>query len=276
MIVSFHPCFYSDKNIICAGREPDINDLVSIKSADAVILPQGCKISLYEMARENCLHVFPNYDAKFKYPGKTGQIKLFQESGAAHPKSLIFRDLKSFYKKYPLLSKRGILDFPFVFKFDWGGEGENVFLIKSQHQLESILQKVSLFEKTGQSGFLLQEYIPSENRTLRVVIIGRRIISYWRILKKRAGFCSNLAKGAVIDFNSDPDLQQMAIASLKKFCKISGINLAGFDFLFSSETATVEPLFLEINYFFGRHGLGGSDRFYKILNDEIKDWINNL
>ncbi|MBU4419623.1 MAG: hypothetical protein KKH84_01295, partial [Proteobacteria bacterium] len=58
--------------------------------------------------------------------------------------------------------------------------------------------------------------------------------------------------------------------------KKTGINLAGFDFLFSSEVNIKEPLFLEINYFFGRKGLGGSEKYYKILESEIQKWIESL
>ena len=32
---------------------------------------------------------------------------------------------------------------------------------------------------------------------------------------------------------------------------------------------------LEINYFFGRKGLGGSDAYYEILNEEIDKWLLN-
>jgi ribosomal protein S6--L-glutamate ligase len=31
---------------------------------------------------------------------------------------------------------------------------------------------------------------------------------------------------------------------------------------------------LEINYFFGRRGLGGSDAFYEILKREINTWLS--
>ena len=79
MILSFHPCFNGDKNIICAGRAPTEDDLNLIRSADAVILPQGCNESLYKLAKKNCKSVFPNYDARFKYPGKIGQIELFNK-----------------------------------------------------------------------------------------------------------------------------------------------------------------------------------------------------
>ncbi len=87
MILSYHPCFEADRNLLCAGREPDADDLTAIKSADAVILPQGCYQSLYEMARNTCSHVFPNIDATFKYHGTRSQAKLCQEQDITHPET---------------------------------------------------------------------------------------------------------------------------------------------------------------------------------------------
>jgi len=280
MILSFHPIFEGDKNIICAGRDPGADDLAAIRSADAVILPQGCRESLYQMARENCSHVFPDYDAKFKYPGKIGQIHLFRKTNAPHPGTETYRtinNLQTTTDRQPTTDNRQLTT-PFVFKFDWGGEGENVFLIESQEAFQNVLEKAALFERTGHNGFLIQEYIPSQNRTLRVVVIGRRVISYWRVQENRETFQSSLASGAFIDADSDPDLQAEAGAAVKDFCKKTGINLAGFDFLFSSDSEDKmrTPLFLEINYFFGRQGLGGSEAFYNLLNTEIRKWIEHL
>jgi ribosomal protein S6--L-glutamate ligase len=95
-------------------------------------------------------------------------------------------------------------------------------------------------------------------------------------LKNREGFCSNLSQGAVIDFDVDPDLQDMAAFSVKNFGKQTKINLAGIDILFSSDAQIKEPLFLEINYFFGRKGLGGSEKYYELLVAEIRRWIKSL
>ncbi|RZB30117.1 MAG: ribosomal protein S6--L-glutamate ligase [Desulfobacteraceae bacterium Eth-SRB1] len=276
MILSFHPCFVADKNIICAGRSPDADDLAAIKAADAVILPQGCYKSLYEMARGNCANVFPDYDAKFNYPGKIGQIKLFQKKAVAYPKTETFSSTETYFYHYGEFSGQFPFDLPFVFKFDWGGEGETVYLIKSLEEFQSVLRKAAIYESTGQAGFLLQKYIPSQNRTLRVVVIDRKLISYWRVQKSAEAFCSNLSKGAVIDFDSDPDLQEAAVTSVREFCGKTGINLAGFDIIFSSEAKIIKPLFLEINYFFGRKGLGGSEKYYELLIPEIRAWIKSL
>jgi len=276
MILSFHPCFEADENILCAGRNPGSEDLASIKAAEAVILPQGCYESLYAMARRNCANVFPNYDTRFKYRGKIGHIQLFRKTRVPHPKTEFYFNIEAFYDRYGGLHEDLSFGFSFVFKFDWGGEGDNVYLIQSAEVLQNILQMASEFERTGQKGFLIQENIPAKNRTLRVVVIGSKIVSYWRIQKNPENFHANLKKGAFLDHDSDPSLQKAAAVSVKNFCSKTAINLAGFDFLFSSEDDTVEPLFLEINYFFGRSGLGGSENYYRLLVTEITKWLNNL
>ena len=276
MILSYHPLFKADKNVICAGREPDAADLAAIRAAEAVVLPQGCYRSLYEMARQNCAKVFPNFDTRFKYTGKVGQARLFAETKAAHPETATYRNLDSFYNHRDSLSRSTTWGFPLVFKFDWGGEGNHVFLINSPAELDRVLQTAADFEKGGRSGFLLQKYIPGGHRSLRVVVVGQTFLSYWRIGNSTESFGSSLAQGAVVDADADPDRQQMAVAAVKAFCNQTGINLAGFDILFAPEPRSTEPFFLEINYYFGRRGLGGSENFYKLLTAEILNWINSL
>jgi ribosomal protein S6--L-glutamate ligase len=156
---------------------------------------------------------------------------------------------------------------------DWGGEGETVYLITSADNLQKTLEKAAEYEKSGQAGFILQEYIPSNSRTLRIVILGQRVISYWRIQENNDGFYSNLRKGAVIDSEAEPGLQQKAVALIKYLCQKTEINLAGFDVIFSSENGDPAPMLLEINYFFGRKGLGGSENYYRILLAEIRNWL---
>ena len=265
--------FEADKNIICAGREPDADDLAAIKAAKAVILPQGCRQSLYEMARDNCRHVFPDYEIRFKYPGKIGQMRLFQKSGTAHPHAETYLSLENFRQQYGDDPKEIAFELPCVFKFDWGGEGETVFLINTRQDLRKVLQKAADFERSGQKGFLLQEYVPTEGRTLRVAVIGRTLISYWRIQENADNFLSSVSRGARIDAISEPERQDAAKGFVKNLCKKTGINLAGFDVIFAPLVEYIKPLILEINYFFGRRGLGGSNAFYEILKNEIHNWL---
>jgi ribosomal protein S6--L-glutamate ligase len=276
MILSFHPCYAADTNIICAGRQPDEKDLSAIRKADAVVLPQGCREALYHMARQNCPHVFPDYDARFKYPGKTGQAKLFQALKAPHPRTWVFKDTAHFSGEGAAATDAG---FPLVFKLDWGGEGEAVFLLRSNADLLQALSRAKAYERSGQRGFVLQTVVSGSNRTLRVAVIGQTQKAYWRIQDNPLVFGTSVAKGARLDFQSDPDLRRKGLIQAINFCQQAQINLAGLDLIFDTSGEMKkgpQPLFLEINYFFGRTGLGGSERFYVMLQAEIDNWLAGL
>ena len=276
MIPSFHPNIVADKNILCAGRLPNDEDLAVICRAKAVILSQGCSETLYRMCRKHCAHVFPNYDAKFDFPGKLGQCRLFQKTGEPFPQTYSFETLSSYYAQYGRDVRSCPLKFPCVLKFDWGGEGEGVFFLKTPEALQKALHKTEVAEKSGQKGFLLQEYIPSQGRSLRVVVIEDDLYSYWRVQEDSSEFLTSLKAGAVIDHETDAELQDAGVAVVKGFCLKTGIDLAGFDLLFASDKKGAVPLFLEINYFFGRRGLGGSFKYYELVDKGVKAWLDKL
>jgi ribosomal protein S6--L-glutamate ligase len=270
MILSFHPIIEADRNIICAGRQPDDGDLQAIRQADAVILPQGCSKALYRMARRHGSRIFPNLDVRFDYPGKSGQIRLFDRLGIAHPRTWIYSSLDDFY------GNAAPADYPAVAKLDWGGQGETVFRVDDSGDLDQVLQRVAAYEASGQKGFLIQQYIPCGQRALRVAIIGTRILSYWRRQPAAGRFGTTVAGGAVVDHDSDPDLQAAAREVVRSFCDRTGLQLAGFDFIFSEQGSHSEaggPLMLEINYFFGRTGLGGSEAYYSLFAAEVDKWL---
>jgi ribosomal protein S6--L-glutamate ligase len=273
MILSFHPLFSGDHNILCAGRKPDASDLTAIRSARAVILPQGCTQQLYFMSKKNCPHVFPNYDVRFRYPGKIGQVKLFLEESIPHPPTEIFQSVAEFKRCYRGFESPNL---PLVFKFDWGGEGDTVFLIQSSSELEQIILHAGRCEASGQSGFLLQKYIPAGNRSVRVTVIGESVLSYWRTCEGQSGFYSNLSKGGKIDQAADPQRREAAEKLVWQFCRSTGVNLAGLDVIFDEGQDNPIPFLLEINYFFGRVGLGGSTEYYRILRKAIKRWLRTV
>jgi ribosomal protein S6--L-glutamate ligase len=267
MVVSFHPCIEADVNIVCAGKDPGGQELAAIRRAEAVILPQGCRRSLYRMARENCRRVFPDYDARFQYPGKTGQIQLFRKTGTAHPDSVLFADVQSCLAAFAAKPPMG---FPLVFKFDWGGEGRGVFRFDDTGAMKQVLNG---FASDPPAPCLVQAFVPGGHRTLRVVVVGRAFLSYWRSAADPEGFYANLSCGGTVDPASDPALQSLGVGAVRDFCNKTGINLAGFDLIFSGESTRSDPLFLEINFFFGRRGLGGSEAFYRLLEDAVRRWL---
>ena len=274
MVLSFHPMFVADRNMICAGRPPGDEERSAIREATATILPQGCRFELFEMAHRNCPKVFPDYTARFHYPGKIGQIHLFRSMGVRYPASEVFYHAHQFADRYRHLPEDLPYRFPFVAKFDWGGEGKTVSIVESTEQLEAVVEKAIEFERTGLNGFILQEFIPCRSRVLRVVIIGSKTVSYWRVGTDSSRSCISAAAGAHIDAESDPELQHRAVDAVTRFARKTRIDLAGFDLLYADEEPDPKPYFLEINYFFGRRGLGGSERFYQLLNKEIHRWLS--
>ena len=276
MILSYHPCYEADMNLLCAGRDPDANDLAAIRRAAAVILPQGCRQPLYDMARNNCRHVFPNYDIRFAYPGKTGQARLFKTFDVPHPQTWAFDNLAQFNRWRQSASR---IEFPKVFKLDWGGEGQTVTLLESDNDLDRALARAKDHEQSGQPGFLLQTVVAHANRTLRVVVIKDTFKIYWRVQNNPHIFGSSLVNGAMIDHAVSASIRREALSLTRRFCRQTKINLAGLDLIFDAsalDAAKPQPLILEINYFFGRTGLGGSTPFYAMLQTQIHRWLTAL
>lgn len=269
-ILSMHPvlegdAFYWDRGIW------DRELFQEISKAAAVILPQTVGREFYCICRKSCPHVFPNYDIRFQWEGKIGDTLAFWAFGMKHPNTLIFPRVETLRGDHPQMEHQTpeLPPYPFVLKGTWGGEGKQVWLIKGREELEEKLQMLQNLEFHGSSGFIIQEYIGSLERDLRVVVIGDQVFSYWR---KGLGFLHNIAQGGEIDSLSDPDLQERGREKVKKFCLQSGINLAAFDLVFLP--GENDPFFLEINYTFGRKGLGGSERFYGLLRNAVDNWLS--
>jgi len=129
-------------------------------------------------------------------------------------------------------------------------------------------------EKSGIQGFLVQKALDAGNRTLRVVVIHEHLYSYWRVQPQAGKVQHNLAQGGFVDFYSDPELQEKGRSLVQKLCAASGINLAGIDVLFDhAGPGEPVPMLLEINFFFGLQGLGGLERYHKLLKEGVRDWI---
>lgn len=271
MILSYHPILEGDENRLCAGRDPDEADFRAMRGASAILLPQGCRESLFLAATRLCPHVFPDHTCCFLYPGKLGDTRLFGEYGVPHPPTWVFPSVEECNPSF--LEE---LAYPVALKSNYGGEGSLVFRLENAAEATPILEMFRGMERSGFGGFLVQEWIPTDGRDLRVVVMGNRTVSYWRVQKDASNPYHNLGRGAVVDAESDPELQRIGVERVREFCRRTGINLAGLDLMFPNGTGGVcpEPLFLEINYFFGRKGLGGSDAYYQQLRQAVDEWLD--
>lgn len=264
MILSFHPVITGEENINCAGRPPGPEEKEAIFRARAIILPQGVREDLYRLCRAVCPLVWPNFDLRFDHPGKAGQSLLFAALDLPRPRTIIFPSVRDFKHR-----RGGALARPFVLKTNLGGQGRGVYLVTSQAEQRKVLKIL------GQGPFIQQELIDHGGRDLRVVLIGGQAIAYWRWAPPGEAFLTNVSKGGLVDFESDPDLIRLGVQAVRDFAAETGVNLAAFDLMFDRNASKVQPLFIEINYYFGRTALGGSMDYYRLLRQAAARWLKD-
>jgi ribosomal protein S6--L-glutamate ligase len=273
MILSFHPCFEADVQIILGDRSLDPSEHALIRSAKAIILPQGCTKNLFSACARAQKKIFPRYENRFKYPGKMGQSLLFQTVGCPHPKTLRWSSVQQYKETCP----RGAglpHEMPFFFKADKSHEADGVYLATDHRSLSEALDCLMVLETSGLSGFVTQAFVPCGGNVLRAVLIGKQILTYWKRPGNSGGIVTSIARGAMIDHHWRPDLQERGRVEAQALSLETGINLAATDWVFPVGGTDPAPLVLEINYFFARRGLGGTENFYHLLYQAIQDWLS--
>jgi len=271
MILSFHPCFTADHQIILGARPLDEGDCRLIRSAHAVILPQGRVDGVFHECQDSKTPMFPNYDMRRTYPGKVGQSRLFQKFLLPHPRTFRWERVDAL-KKVP----KPPHEFPFVVKDNRSHEAQGVFVVENSDSLKAAMGLLALKEGVENKGLVSQDFVPSGGNVLRAVIMGNRILTYWKRPANPGQVITTISKGALIDHEWRPDLQEKGKYQARLLAKRTGINLAAVDFVFPLSKEDPEPLFLEINYYFGRRGLGGMDAYYRLLFQAIQDWLNTI
>jgi ribosomal protein S6--L-glutamate ligase len=149
-------------------------------------------------------------------------------------------------------------------------EGEGIYLIRGPSDLQVGLEDI---RKKGDSGFISQDLIPSEGNVLRAVILEEGIRTYWKRPSETGQMITTISSGSEIDEAWRPELQKKGAMQARQVSRESGINLAALDFVFPFTDPQPRPFILEINYFFGRRGLGGSLRYYRLLLDAVREWL---
>ncbi len=269
MIISFHPCITADTQIILGDKKLNQGHLDLIKRAKGIILPQACAFSLFNACKNSTAVLFPNYELRFSYQGKARQVDLFRRFSIPHPRTMVWNSVSDFNS---FVLRNGVPhDYPFFIKRDKTHEGEGVFYIRNKGELEDVLQSLESIEKYNMELFISQDAVDCGGNVLRAVIIGKSIITYWKRSNNKDEAITTISRGAYVDSEWRPELQLKGLDMVKKFQELSGINLAAIDMVFPMKGGS--PLFLEINYYFGRRGLGGSSRYYELLCNAIKEWF---
>ncbi len=264
-ILSFHPLIVGDFNFWAFSAVTE-EVLEALERARVVIFPQVFPEILYHLARNQGIQVFPNYDFRFRFRGKGGQYLLFRQLGLPCPKSVWIPKIAAL-GPHPQACRVRWPGFPMVVKTDHEHEGRGLFLVSKEEELDEVFQKLKAYEREGRSGFLAQEYLPHPF-DLRVVIVGKRLLPFWR--KLGPDFRSNLAQGGELIPCPDLKLEEQALALASRLRQETALHLAAVDFLFRGE----EVLLNEINYVFGRRALG--EKYETLLFEAVSWFLSTL
>ncbi|MBX6422581.1 RimK family alpha-L-glutamate ligase [Thermosulfurimonas sp. F29] len=256
--VSFNPWIEGEVNFFQFTALTE-EVIAALRRARAVFLPQTVSPELYFFVRRLGKRVFPNYDLRFAFPGKIGQILLFRVLGLPHPRTICVPRICAL-GPHPGTVEVSLPPYPFVVKGNHGHEGREVFLVRNAGEWEEALKILRTFEASGRYGFLVQEYLPWEY-DLRVVVIGNRRLPFWR----KGRFLKNLVQEGEVVACPDPGLEARALEVVAELCEKTGFNLMAVDFLFRPERG--EVLINEINFVFGLRLLGGEERFRTYLRE---------
>lgn len=241
-----------------AAEDPGVRALLA--GAAGVLLPRYVAPWRYQALVRTCRCWFPRLEAQFAYCGKTRQAVLFQTMQVRHPETLVFRNPEHLMST---VDGPGLpWEFPLVLKGDLGGGGSSVFPVRKPGDLLRGIERLP-----PDKPLLIQRWIEHGGMDLRVVVYGERALSYFRI--GYGSFYNNVCRGGRIDHQLHPDLQEKGVDAVRDFCRRTAIDMAGFDLMFPDEG---DPVFIEINFHFGRKGLGGTPGHRKYLEEAVWEW----
>ena len=258
--VSLHHRIGLDVNIpALAELTPGRKEL--IRGAAGVLLPRYFSPGRCRAVASLSDNIFPRIEARYHYRGKTEQIRLMRRLSLPHPESRLFQSPAE-AKQYTE-ERSPTLELPCVLKGDRGAGGSEVFPVRSQWQLLDRLRRLP-----GDEPILLQRWVETWGRDLRVVVVGGEVRSYFRFGVD--GFYNNVAKGAEIDQEAYPELQHRGQELAREAAHSAGFDLAAFDIAFPRDT---EPVLLEINFLFGTKGLGGKAGYNRLFGLALARWM---
>jgi len=258
--VSLQPHITMEENLppYCDPADPAVAGL--LKQAAGVLLPHYVTRWRYRELTRHARSWFPRLDARFTSHGKTRQIMLFREMGVRHPESRTYPNPAKLYEDFQ--ENGSPWGYPLVVKGDRGGGGAFVFPVYETADLLRSVDRLRPHEPA-----LLQRWVEHGGKDLRVVVYGSHTVTYFRV--GGGQFYNNICRGGRLDHSGWPQLQEKGSAAVLSFCDRAGIDVAGFDLMFPDDG---EPVFVEINYHFGRKGLGGTKGHQSHLLKAIQTW----
>lgn len=272
-IVSYHTGLQAEVNLALISQRPlGRPDALAVAGAAAVLLPQVCRSDLYALVAASGRPHFPRPAVHLSLDGKVGNRRLFAGLGLPQPDTLEFTGLEEAAAAW----ERGeaavaALGAPLVAKGAGDGMGRNVFLVSDPAHMRALAGRLETRCLRGPAGLVLQRYLPGASE-MRVVLLHEHCLAYWRRAASRE-FRANLSLGG--DWHREGPAAELkaGLALARRLQDAAGIDVAGVDVIFSPNGG---PQLLEINFYFGRQGLGGSENFLALYLKALRTWLAEL
>lgn len=272
-IVSYHPTLEADVNLLLTSQRPlDQRDEQAVESAAAVLLPQSTRRDLYELVAAHTKPHFPRPEVHLNHDGKVGNHRLFAKLGLDQPDTAAFADLAEAAAAWRAGRAPGAGRFPLVAKGAGGGEGVNVFLVRTPEELLALGPRLVTACRRGPEGLVLQELIPTPGRDVRVIFIGPFEDVFWRVAAE-GEFRTNLSQQGRMDRASKGPELAACLGLARRLRSAAGLDVAAVDLVVAPEG---RPLLLEINFAFGRQAVGGTAPFLDLYLKAARHWLAGL
>ncbi len=271
LIVSFNPMIAADRTIVLESRRAlNRADVLTVSRAQAVLMPLAPRPDVYALAAGLGKPLFPNPAVYLSLDGKIGNQRLFSALGLPHPRSMAYANVQDALAAWRGgMAEIADLGAPLVAKGAGGGMGENVFLVNDPEELADLAQRIDTRCKNGPEGLLLQEFVDCGGTDLRVVLLGDGHKAYWRHGAK-GQWRSNISQNGTADFDTRPEDMAAGVGLARRLADAAGLDMAGVDVLVPPDRP---PMLLEVNFFFGRSALGGTDAFLQMHLEAARRWL---
>ncbi len=272
-IVSYHTGLQAEVNLALISQRPlERSDALALIGAGAVLLPQACRPDLWALAAACGAPLFPRPAAHLSLDGKVGNRRLFSGLGLPQPQSVEFASLEravaAWQGGHPAVRGLGA---PLVAKGAGDGMGRNVFLVRDSDELAALAGRLETGCVHGPAGLILQRYLPGASE-MRVVLLGTDCLAYWH--EPAPGeFRANLSQGGGWTSEGPAAELQAGLALARRLQAAAGMDVAGVDVIFPPGG---EALLLEVNFYFGRQGLGGSENYLSLYLQSVRAWLSGL
>jgi RimK family alpha-L-glutamate ligase len=190
----------------------------------------------------------PNGDFFLSHPyyNKFSQAYIFADNGVAAIPTLHLCDNKK--QKIAEIFAATNFDFPIVAKESYGGQGNKVWKIENQAELEE-------FIKDRRNVNVIFQPFVENNADYRVIVVGGECLGIMKRSAKEGEWKNNFSLGGEVAKHDDEEMQKFAIEA----CRKMNLDIAGLD-IFSTDNGY---LIIEANMFFG---LDGFESVFQNLN----------